>query len=72
MVSSLGRKLPPKIPPKFDDVIYCIREGTSFRWSTAAVGVDLKARNLPISDKLPPSFVQIINAWKAKGGEIKP
>ena len=71
MVSSLGRKLPPKIPPKFDDVVLTIREGSSFRWSTAATGVDLKSRNLPISDKLPPKFKGVIDAWKRKGGKIE-
>lgn len=68
MVSSLGRKLGPEIPLFFDDVIYAQREGSSFTWSTAAVNVDLKARNLPISDKLPPDFKQIVDAWKSKGG----
>lgn len=66
MPSTLGRKLAPKIPRFFDDVIQCRREGSEFYWSTAAMNIDLKARNLEISDKLDPSFVPVINHWKSK------
>ena len=66
MPSTLGRKLAPKIPRFFDDVIQCRREGSEFFWSTAAMNADLKARNLPISDKLDPSFKQVIENWKSK------
>ena len=72
MVSTLGRKLPPKIPPKFDDVALCVRENRNFRWSTTAPNVDLKARNLSLSDQLPPTFKTIIDGWKKKGGIIVP
>jgi hypothetical protein len=58
-VSTLGRKLAPKIPRFFDEVIQTVRDGTKFHWSTSESGVDLKARNLPISDKIPPSFEMI-------------
>ena len=72
MASTLGQKLAPKVPRYFDDVIQCIRKGDDFSWSTASNNVDLKARNLPISDKLPPSFVQVVEAWKEVGGIIQP
>ena len=68
MASTLGRKLAPRLPRFFDDVVYCQREGTEFSWSTAALNVDLKARNLPISDKIPPTFAQIVNTHSAIGG----
>jgi hypothetical protein len=68
--STLGKKLAPKLPRFFDDVIYCVRDGKKFSWSTAAVNVDLKARNLEIGDGLQPSFVQIVESWKKKGGVI--
>jgi hypothetical protein len=71
MASTLGKKLAPKIPRFFDDVIQCVREGSTFTWSTATSGVDLKARDLPWADKLDPSFVQIIEAWKKAGGIIQ-
>jgi hypothetical protein len=61
--SSLGKKLGPKIGKYFSDVIMAQRNGTTFNWTTAAVGADLKSRNVPISDKIPPSFVPIIEKW---------
>ena len=64
MVSTLGRKLAPKLPRFFDDVLLCRREGKVYTWSTAAFNVDLKARNLPISDGLPPTFQQILQTVK--------
>ena len=60
MASTLGRKLAPRLPRFFDEVILCKREGTKFFWSTSAMNVDLKARRLPIADSLPPTFTQII------------
>lgn len=68
MASTLGRKLAPKIPRFFDDVINCQRNGTAFTWSTASMNVDLKARNLPIADNLEPSFVPLITNWRKKAG----
>lgn len=67
-VSTLGRALAPKIPPMFSDVILSQREGTKFLWSTANPQADLKARNLPISDGLPPNFGTILSKWKSRGG----
>jgi hypothetical protein len=72
MASTLGQKLAPKIPRYFDDVVQTKREKDQFHWTTAATNVALKARNLPISDKLEPSFVQIIEAWTEAGGIILP
>lgn len=59
MVQTLGQKLAPKLPQKFDEVIACVRDGDKYRWSTAAANTDLKTRRLPISDNLPPDFKQI-------------
>jgi hypothetical protein len=66
MASTLGRKLAPKIPRFFSDVIQCRRDGDKFVWSTAAMNVDLKARNVPLSDSLPPSFIPLLAAWKKR------
>lgn len=68
MAATLGRKLGPKLPRFFSDVIHAKREGGQFIWSTASMNVDLKARNLPISDKLEPSFVPIIKKWRERSG----
>ena len=72
MVHALGRRLAPKLPPLFSDVILAAREGKEFRWSTAEVDTDLKTRNLPIEAKLAPSFGQVVAAWKKRGGVIEP
>lgn len=66
-VSTLGRALAPKLPPMFSDVILSVRDGTKFSWSTATPNADLKARNLPISDGIAPSFAPIIEKWRSRG-----
>lgn len=71
-VGTLGQKLAFKIPPMFSDVILTYRQGTTFHWSTANAQADLKARNLPIAEGLPPSFKPIIEKWKSRGGVAQP
>jgi len=66
MVGALGKKLAPKLPRTFSDVILSVKEGDKFTWSTAAVGVDLKSRSLPIKDNLPPSFAPIVEVWRQR------
>lgn len=68
MVSTLGRKLAPRIPRFFSDCIHVKREGDRFTWSTATSNADLKTRSLKIADNLPPSFVPLLDAWQKKGG----
>lgn len=70
VASTLGRKLGPKLPRYFDDVVLCRRDGTQFKWSTAAMNTDLKARTLPISDNIEPTFKLIADGWKKSGGVI--
>ena len=73
MASTLGKKLAPRLPRFFSDVIHCKRDGDKFHWSTATMNVDLKARNLPLADNLPPSFLQIASSWNRRnaGGDTK-
>jgi hypothetical protein len=71
MASTLGKKLGPKLPRFFSDVIQAVREGDKFYWTTASTNVDLKARNLPIASKLAPDFLQIMESWKKNGGVIE-
>jgi hypothetical protein len=68
MASTLGRKLAPRLPRFFSDVILCERKGKEFSWNTASLQVDLKARNLEIGDNLPPSFVPLMEQWLKNGG----
>jgi hypothetical protein len=64
MASTLGRKLAPKLPWMFSDVILATREGAKFGWSTDMSGVDVKPTNLPRGSNLEPSFVPLIKRWK--------
>ena len=66
MASALGRKLAPRLPRFFSDVIQTKRDGKDFLWSTAATGVDLKARNVDISDRLPPNFGPLLSRWESR------
>ena len=72
MVSALGRKLAPKLPKDFSDVVMCVREGSSYFWSTKEANVDLKHRTLPLESKLKPTFVQVVDAWKRRGASLNP
>ncbi len=66
MVSTLGRKLAPKIPRFFSEVVYAKRvfgNPVSFRWATMDPAADLKNRGLIISDNLPPSFTPLVDAY---------
>jgi AAA domain len=66
MVSTLGKKLAPKIPRFFSEVVLAYREGEAFHWSTALTGVVLKHRALPLGAKLLPSFEPIVAAHKRR------
>lgn len=61
-VSTLGKKLAPKIPRFFSEVVMTYREGSNFYWSTTTTGVALKKRSLPFGDKLLPSFKPVVEA----------
>jgi hypothetical protein len=71
-VQTLGKALPPLIPPMFSDVILAVREGTKWSWSTAHAMADLKTRNLSVADGIQPSFKLIIDKWQSRGGRISP
>lgn len=65
MVATLGRKLAPKIPRPFSDVLHARREGGTFWWSTITHGMlGLKTRHFPFSDKIPPDFRPVVEAWR--------
>lgn len=72
MVSALGRKLAPRIPRFFSEVVLTVREGSNFFWSTSGVGVDLKFRALPIAERLTPTFKPIVDAYKRRLAEAAP
>lgn len=66
--STEGKKLGPQIPQLFSDVIFTERNGAQFSWNTIKSGVDLKTRNLALSDKLSPSFEPLISKWRNRAG----
>lgn len=68
MVSTLGNKLAPKLPPMFSDVILSTREGSKFSWDTGNGQADVKTRNLPIQAGLAPDFKPILSKWLSRGG----
>lgn len=73
MASTLGQKLAPKLPALFDDVVETQHPTKdSFIWRTWAPNVDLKARNLPMSDNLVPSFGPLLDSWAKAGGVFQP
>lgn len=65
-VSTLGKKLSPKIGRHFSEIVLARREGKEYYWDTMAPGVDLKRRVLPLSQSLPPHFKPIVEAWKRR------
>lgn len=82
MVSAIGAKLAPKIPPFFSEVVKCSREmvqgnRAEFRWSTVDSQMDLKNRALPIGATLAADFGPIVAAYRrriqlAAGGAAGP
>lgn len=70
--STLGQKLGPKIPRFFDDVLQAQYDGKDFVWRSSAPNAELKARYLPLGEKLSPNFGTVLTAWKKMGGEIIP
>ena len=71
MAGALGRKLAPKLPRTFSDVVLAKKEGKEFYWSTTESNIDLKNRTLAFSGKISPSFVQIVEAWKKRNKETE-
>jgi hypothetical protein len=65
---ALGKRLAPKLPRFFSEVIHTHRVGSKYLWSTMTEMYDLKQRSLPLSDKLEPDFGPIIAAWRARNG----
>lgn len=63
MVATLGKKLAPKIPRPFSDVVHAYREGKEFWWSTTTSMMKLKTRNLPLDNRIKPDFGPMVKAW---------
>jgi hypothetical protein len=66
MIGLLGKKLAPKIPADFREVVLSIKEGKNYYWSNMSRDVDTKKGILPDSDKLEPSFKPIVEAFQKR------
>lgn len=64
MASTLGKKLAPKLPRYFDEVVVTYREIDKWWWSTTYPNADCKSRVLGYKDKMPASFVPLVQALK--------
>lgn len=68
---TLGRKLGPKIPPKFNDAVVTERSGKTFVWNSVPTDTIARAGFLPLEAKLEPTFLTILDEWKRKGGIVE-
>lgn len=74
MISTVGKKLGPKLPRFFSDVILAERIDTlvgvqytsSFVWHTVKPGFRTKTRNLPWAANLKPSFVPLLDNFRKR------
>jgi hypothetical protein len=71
-VSTLGKKLAPKIPRFFDEVVQAVRVGDQFHWSNMDNGVDLKKRLLPFGEDLAPNFTLLYKRALEQAGSSNP
>jgi AAA domain len=72
-VSTLGRKLAPKIPRFFSEVIRARKDASGrFLWATQDSEADLKNRALPSSASLPQDFGPIVAAYQRRLKQTSP
>ncbi len=68
-VATLGRKLPPRLPPMFNYTILAKRTPGGFVWSTQEKNVAVNNGDLDIKPDLSPSFQPIIDRYRARAAE---
>jgi AAA domain len=70
MVSTLGRKLPPKVPKYFSEVVLSTRtmagDKPTFLWATIDAKADLKNRALPVSAALKQDYTPVVEAYRRR------
>lgn len=70
MASTLGRKVAPKLPRFFSEVVLSKRTVDSgkpiFTWATADTNADLKNRTLPVSTALMQDYKPIVEAYRKR------
>lgn len=65
-MATLGRKLAPKLPQIFSEVVLATRNGDKWLWDTSDSKCDLKVRYLPVKPDNPPDFRPIITKWRKR------
>ena len=66
-VSTLGRKLAPKIPRFFSEVVRARKDATGkFLWATLDSEADLKNRAFPSSNGFPQDFAPLVEAYRRR------
>lgn len=68
----LGKAITQDVPKNFSDVVWAVRNGDKFHWSTVMPNCMSKAINFPLKDKIDSNFSIAITKWKADGGVIVP
>lgn len=72
-VSTLGRKLAPKIPRFFSEVVRARKDPTGkFLWSTLDTEADLKNRSLPSASSLAADFGPVVEAYQRRAAAAQP
>lgn len=72
-VSTLGRKLAPKIPRFFSEVVRARKDPTGkYLWSTLDTESDLKNRALPANSSLAADFGPVIDAYRKRAALTTP
>jgi AAA domain len=71
MASTLGRRLAPKLPRFFSEVVMAYRAEGKWYWATDYINVDLKHRALPLGSKLEPSFLPIVQAYHRRLAQVQ-
>ena len=66
MASTLGKKLAPKIPRFFSEIIWTFKDDKRFLWSTMKANVDTKNRILPIANDLKPTFAPVVEGYNLR------
>lgn len=66
-LNAIGKKLTPRLPRLFSDIVLCQRDENRYTWTTVRNKYTVKHRFLPLGENLEPSFKPIVD----KMAEVK-
>lgn len=70
MASTLGKKLAPRLPRFFSEVVMTYNDKEGYWWATESPGAVVKHRSLQRASKLPSTFRPIVEAWRNRQAVI--